>query len=161
MHWESCQESALSSRSTGLRPVGSRWIGLAVALPCWAMLLIACCLKPAASGQGTHQQLGLTACSSMAYTGYPCPSCGMTTSVAAMAHGQLGLAVHAQPFGVVLFLAAVIFGGLGTVQFCSARPVLKRLHANVWWALAGVGGLMAGWLWKLLAGIAAGQYPLR
>jgi hypothetical protein len=40
-------------------------------------------------------------------TGVPCPLCGMTTSVEATVHGQLGSALRANPAGPFLLLAAL------------------------------------------------------
>jgi hypothetical protein len=40
-------------------------------------------------------------------TGIPCPLCGMTTSVRALAAGDLGASLQAHPFGVVLVAVAL------------------------------------------------------
>jgi len=161
MHSECSQNSALLLRNTVSQSFACRWIGLAAAGPCWLMLTVAAFLTPSVSGVGTHQQLGLSACSSLAYTGYPCPSCGMTTAVAATVHGRFALAFRAQPFGILLTLAAVVFGVCGAVQFLTARPILARMRPRFWWAFLAVAGLLGGWVWKVLAGMACGQYPLR
>ena len=44
------------------------------------LLAVARWLEPAASGMGTHQQLGLPACTTVTLFNVRCPSCGMTTS---------------------------------------------------------------------------------
>jgi hypothetical protein len=61
-------------------------------------------LKPSAEGHGTHTQLGLPPCPSVAFLGRPCPGCGLTTSFTALLHGQIGFAFHAHPFGPFLYL---------------------------------------------------------
>jgi hypothetical protein len=59
---------------------------------------------------GTHQQLGLPPCSFKVLTGKPCPSCGMTTSVSLVLHGDVRASVEANWVGTVLvaFLAVVL-----------------------------------------------------
>ena len=47
-------------------------------------------------------------CPLRALTGIPCPLCGMTTSVTAATHLQLGDAVAATPAGIVAVLVAVV-----------------------------------------------------
>src|SRR5262249_9107818 len=59
-------------------------------------------------------QLGLPPCPWAAFLHHPCPTCGMTTAVGHAAHGHLGRALAAQPFGllVALGLAAAFWSGL-------------------------------------------------
>jgi len=73
-----------------------------------ALLLIARLLQPSADGFGTHRQLGLPPCAFLHFTGIPCPSCGLTTSVAHAARLHLYESVITQPFGVVVFISAVM-----------------------------------------------------
>src|SRR5208337_4989119 len=91
-----------------------RWFGASAALPCWSMLVIGALLTPRSAGHGTHEQLGLPPCSMLANTGWPCPSCGLTTSVAAMMHGQPAAAARAQPFGVLLTAGAAVLAIAGS-----------------------------------------------
>jgi uncharacterized protein DUF2752 len=46
-------------------------------------------------------------CPLRSITGVPCPLCGMTTSVVAAVHGNMGEALAANPAGLVLVLAAL------------------------------------------------------
>jgi len=78
-------------------------IGLAAAL-----LLIARLLRPSADGVGTHRQLGLPPCAFLHFTGIPCPSCGLTTSVAHAARFHFYQSLTTQPFGLVVFISAVL-----------------------------------------------------
>jgi len=78
-------------------------IGLAAAL-----LLIARLLRPSADGVGTHRQLGLPPCAFLHFTGIPCPSCGLTTSVAHAARFHFYQSLITQPFGLVVFISAVL-----------------------------------------------------
>ena len=50
----------------------------------------------------THTQLGLPECSMVALTGRPCPSCGMTTSFALLAHGDVPNSLRANWVGTLL-----------------------------------------------------------
>lgn len=68
-----------------------------------ATLGLARYLQPSARGFGTHEQLGLPACTFLTWTGIPCPSCGLTTSFAYAAHGHWWDAFLAQPFGLLAF----------------------------------------------------------
>jgi len=78
-------------------------IGLAAAL-----LLIARLLRPSADGVGTHRQLGLPPCAFLHFIGIPCPSCGLTTSVAHAARFHFYQSLTTQPFGLVVFISAVL-----------------------------------------------------
>jgi hypothetical protein len=73
-----------------------------------AVLSIAAWLAPDPSGLGTHQQLGLPACTSVAILGIRCPACGMTTSWALMIEGRVPEAIRANLGGSMLFLVAAL-----------------------------------------------------
>lgn len=68
-----------------------------------AILGIARYLRPSARGFGTHEQLGLPACTFLTLTGIPCPSCGLTTSFAYAAHWHWLDSFVTQPFGFLAF----------------------------------------------------------
>lgn len=80
----------------------------AVAVSATALLLIARFLRPSAAGVGTHQQLGLPPCLFLRLTGIPCPSCGLTTSVAHAAHLHFAQSIVTQPFGFIVFLVVLL-----------------------------------------------------
>jgi hypothetical protein len=73
-----------------------------------AILLIGRLLRPSAEGVGTHQQLGLPPCAFLHLTGIPCPSCGLTTSVAHAAHLHFTQSIVTQPFGFIVFVFALL-----------------------------------------------------
>jgi len=78
-----------------------------------SVLGIALWLQPSPTGYGTHQQLGfgnyhLAPCGMLMTTGYPCPTCGMTTAFAHTVRGQFLRAIWAQPSGFLLALATMI-----------------------------------------------------
>ena len=135
--------------------------GLAIALGCGVLLALAVWLRPSETGVGTHEQLGLPPCEFLARTGWPCPTCGMTTSFAAMAHGRLALAWRAHPFGVVLFVASVVLFLAGVAEALSGRDWLRRLRPGAWWAWVLVIGVPVGWALKVLMGVLTGTLPMR
>jgi len=94
----------------------------------------------------------MPACSFLVKTGKPCPSCGLTTSMAAMAHGKLALAFRAQPFGMVLFVAAVAMAGVGLAEMICGRDVVGALRPSLWWPAVALAGMLAGWGIKILSG---------
>lgn len=87
-------------------------------------------------------------CAFHAMTGLPCPTCGITRSFAATAHGQLGLAFHEHAFGPFLFVM-MIAASLWTF---TGRPFL-RIRTWMVWTLAlatllyGI-ARMIGWIAK-------------
>jgi hypothetical protein len=85
----------------------------------------------------------------------------MTTSFAAMAHGQLGDAAKAQVFGVVLFAATVLFCAVGGAELATGRNVIRHLRPGWWWLFVVVGGMLVGWALKACLGFVNGQYPMR
>jgi hypothetical protein len=77
-------------------------------IACVLVVATAARLDPDARGFGTHEQLGMAPCGFMARTGRPCLSCGMTTAFAAAAHGRIGTALDANPYGAALFFATLL-----------------------------------------------------
>lgn len=78
-----------------------------------AVFLVAAWIHPYdATGQallhGTHRQLGLPPCLMLQLTGVPCLSCGMTTSVSLVMHGDLTAAVRANWAGVVVSMLGIV-----------------------------------------------------
>ncbi|MBS3734182.1 MAG: DUF2752 domain-containing protein [Phycisphaerae bacterium] len=133
--------------------------GVAVLLLCAGVLVIAALLVPSRGGYGTHEQLGMPACAFRVRTGLPCPSCGLTTSLSAVMHGQWRLAWHAQPFGYALAAGLATLGIVGGLELGSDRSLLHRLRPGLWWLVAGLIGLMAGWGIVLLTGWLDGSLP--
>ncbi len=80
------------------------------------MLGIGLYVNPSPNGLATHTQLGLPPCGFYTEYGWPCPTCGYTTAVAHVAHGQWLTALVTQPGGAMvgfLAVASVILGALG------------------------------------------------
>jgi hypothetical protein len=136
--------------------------GAVVAAACAGALAFAASLAPSASGYGTHRQLGIPQCSFLARTGWPCPTCGATTSVALAVRGRLGAAWKAHPFGVLLAAALAAAALAGAAQAVTGRPKLPVGRRQALWA-AGLllVALAASWGWKVVEGLASGTLPQR
>ncbi|HUS92838.1 MAG TPA: DUF2752 domain-containing protein [Phycisphaerae bacterium] len=140
---------------------GLRLRGAALFVPAFGVLTVACFLRPREAGYGTHEQLGLPPCAFLARTGYPCASCGLTTSFAAMAHGKVVQAFLVHPLGVVLFAGTLLVGLAGLGEAVTGRDVLPLLRPGVWWAMVIAVGLLGGWAFKIAWGLATGVLPAR
>jgi hypothetical protein len=160
---EPAAATAIAAPVQADRPRASLRIrGAALFAPCAAVLCVAVWLTPSSAGYGTHQQLGLPPCSFLSRTGYPCPSCGLTSSFAAMAHGRLAEALRDHPFGPVLVLAVAAVGLCGLAELASGHDVVLRvLRPGAWWAVVATAGLLAGWGIKIAMGMAHGTLPVR
>ncbi len=98
-----------------------RFLAAITAMALLLPLSVACLLEPDARGHGTHQQLGLPPCTLVALCGVRCPTCGMTTSWAAVVRGRLIDGLGANVGGVLLALAT-----MGTIIGLSATAALGR-----------------------------------
>ena len=95
------------------------------------LLTIAAILNPDPRGHGTHEQLGfgkfrLAPCGMYISTGYPCPTCGMTTAFAYTMRGNWVRAAAAQPSGFLLALLC------GVVAIASAWTLVTGRNPLVW-----------------------------
>jgi len=101
-------------------------------------------LRPAADLVGTHTQLFLPPCLFLKITGVPCPTCGMTTSFALLAHGQLWRSIIAHPLGALAYfyiaVLTLLMGGAtilrrGVEAVVSARWTQLALALGVTWII--------------------------
>ena len=116
-----------------------------------AVLIVARNLSPDSNGFGTHQQLGLPPCTSVALFGVKCPSCGMTTSWSLATRGEFIEAARANAGGLVLAIIAMAY--LPASCYFTWRG---RSTRGGWFSLAlGISILVslaiavAQWLWRL------------
>jgi hypothetical protein len=72
----------------------------------------------------THIQLGLPPCNFLVISGFPCPSCGMTTSFSLLMHGDLVASWQANGAGMLLALMALL-----GVPWC----LLVCVGGKLWW----------------------------
>lgn len=104
-------------------------VGLALGLV--AVFAVAVWLKPYDDdGQPrqmeTHRQLGLPPCTFYLTTGMPCPSCGMTTSFALLAHGDVENSLRANAVGTLLAVYCLALIPWAVVSAARARPLFAR-----------------------------------
>ncbi len=137
-----------------------RVVAVLVVLVCGGIFAVAATMSPSPSGYGTHEQLGMPPCSFLVKTGYPCPTCGLTTSLSAAASGHIIRAMEAHPFGPMLLAAAAILALAGAAQAFSGRNIIRRLRPGWLWAAMLAGGLLAGWIWNLSYGLITGTLPI-
>ena len=124
-------------------------------MACLTVLGFAAGLPPDGRGYGTHTKLGSGPCGFLVMTGYPCPTCGMTTAFAHTVRGQWWSAARAQPAGFVLALAAL--GGVLLSVFALAAgkwPSAPWLTERPFWLFFGLlVVLLGGWAFKIVAGL--------
>ena len=144
--WASGEPMPTISRA---RRWGGRLSGLAVAVLCLLLWAVARQVEPDARGIGSHEQLGLAACGFYERTGYPCPTCGMTTAFAHVARGRVIEAFITQPAGAVGAVGCLA-GAVGGMYVALGGRRLFR-----WWqvvkvqtvVMAAVAVLVLGWVW--------------
>lgn len=128
-----------------------RLIAAAIALACGAMLGLASQLTPSPGGTGTHEQIGLNPCQFHLRTGIPCPSCGMTTSVAYFAQGRLLSSLYVQPMGAAVAAIAVMAvwaGGYIALTGRAAHRIGRFIPGTmILWGLIILA--VAAWAWKI------------
>ena len=113
---------------------------------------VAAALFFAAGWAGLPSGAGYTVCAFRRLTGIPCPGCGLTRAMGALARGELLLALHFHPFApLVLGEAAALWGAIGAAVV-RQRPVAlpsKLVERIVVWQTAA---FLALWLGRLATG---------
>ncbi len=144
-------------------PVVGRLYALVFAGILLAVLAVAAWLNPSHGHLGTHEQFGLPPCSFVAMTGYPCPTCGMTTAYACVVRGWLIDAVRASLFGSLLAIGTIL-----AVAACLISAVVGRYPNLNWYRVNAVNVvylgallLVASWGLKILIGLCDGTLPVR
>ncbi|HVU64090.1 MAG TPA: DUF2752 domain-containing protein [Phycisphaerales bacterium] len=122
----------LATRPVLRASIGTRLLAAFLGLIALSVLILAARLVPDPRGMGTHQQLDLPPCGWLLATGYPCPTCGMTTAFSNAAHARARASFEAQPFGALFAIATAIFfwGAMHVAVFASnLGRVFERLLA--------------------------------
>ncbi|MFN3168380.1 MAG: DUF2752 domain-containing protein [Phycisphaeraceae bacterium] len=131
----------------------NRLLGAVLTLCFAAPLILAATLTPSDAGMGTHTQMGLPDCGFKVITGYPCATCGCTTSFAHAANGSLLTSFLNQPFGALLALFCAM---LALVSAWSAWSGMSMTHvgrfaANKRTILCWLAVLLVAWGYKAAA----------
>ncbi|MBL8879991.1 MAG: DUF2752 domain-containing protein [Phycisphaerales bacterium] len=127
------------------------------------VLGVAAWLRPDPRGMGTHQQLGAGPCGMLVSTGYPCPTCGMTTAFSYLLHGRLFRSLAAQPAGFVLACATIFVTGLSAVALVRGAMPMGRWLTRVspfWLYFSLLMLILGGWAYKIIVGLADGSLPM-
>jgi len=145
-------------RGSAARPIAAVILGASL-----SVLAVAAWLKPNPAGMGTHTQLGLPPCTAVVVTGYPCPTCGMTTAFAHTVRGQLLAAFWAQPAGFALALATIAAAVLSAITVTTGLvPRVNWVTVKPTWVVLGLGAvILGGWCFKLVVGCLSGTLPVR
>ena len=132
-------------------PAGGRLLAAAVAGSCLAVLVIAAGLTPSPEGFGTHRAMGLAECAFLARTGLPCPACGMTTSFAWFARGNLQASVYVQPMGAMLAVLSAMAVWVGGYVAATGRPLHRLLGVvpDRFYLVPLLSLAVAAWGWKM------------
>lgn len=140
----------------------NRAIAGAVFFGCAGLLLVAVRVQPDERALGTHQQLGLPPCSMVTLTGYPCPTCGMTTAFAHAVRGHPLSAFRAQPAGLALAMTtiAAMFASLEVALTGRMRHVSWQVMTPFRLGLIMFAVFIGAWGYKLISGILSGTLPV-
>jgi hypothetical protein len=128
-----------------------RLLSLAISLGCLGILVIASQVRPNPAGVGTHEGLGLQGCQFLERTHLPCPSCGMTTSFAWFARGNLAASFYVQPMGLVLAVLTAAMFWTSLYIALTGKPVHRLMRflphpaRNVVFPLLAFAILAWGW----------------
>ena len=127
----------------------ARLIAAALALIGLTLLTIAALLHPDAAGLGTHQQLNLPPCGFYQRTGYPCPTCGMTTAFALTVRGRIIQAFATQPAGAIAAVVLVAVTAVAAYVAVTARNLDRLLFRINYPALliTAAALVLAAWLY--------------
>lgn len=138
-------------RGTRRASRGERLLAGLLAATCLGMLIVGAILTPDPA-QGTATQLGMFPCPWPVVLDQPCPTCGMTTAVSFVAHGEVVAGFRAQPFGAMLALgAAVAFWGALHVALTGSMlaGAASRLLGTRGLCLIGAAFVLA-WVYKVV-----------
>lgn len=110
-------------------------------------------LQPSPGRVGTHLQLGLPPCFFLHFTGMPCPSCGLTTSVSHAARLDFYDAMITQPFGLIVFLAAFAIIPLSLMLILRRIPSskLRSFRGRLFYIYALIALFLLSWIYKIAA----------
>jgi hypothetical protein len=135
----------------GTRPVFSPLPYIIIIITFLMVATIGMIITPSLDGVGTHEKLGLPPCGFLVITGYPCPSCGLTTAFTLILHGRIIDAFIVQPFGVMLFIAFFIVSCMSVAALFMRLPfclILDSRHFERVQMILLISMLLA-WIYKI------------
>ena len=146
---------------TVVRPNRVRVYAALVLVAAASLLGLAAWLKPDPGGYGTHRQLGFGKCGMLVTTGYPCPTCGMTTAFAHAVRGQWLQAIIAQPAGFLLALATIacVLGSLWVLVSGRLPPIRLPIVSPFAAFFTLLIIFLGSWAFKIVWGLAHGTLP--
>lgn len=123
---------------------------------CGGMLAIGLYMRPSPKGYGTHSEnLFLPPCGFLQVTRIPCPTCGCTTAVTHIAHGNLWMGIKTQPFGAAVGILAATLLVLSLFGLVTGRWIGPQPFTLGWYwrpiAFGSIGFLLFGWVYKIIA----------
>ena len=144
-------------------PLAGRLYAILFAMGGLAILATAVWMTPDRSHMGTHRQLCLPACAFVSMTGFPCPTCGMTTAFSFIVHGHPIEAARSSVFGLLLAILTVV------MTLAALSCVVTARYPNLNWyrvdavKLVYFGALMlvASWGLKIVIGLHDGSLPVK
>lgn len=147
-----CSSSSDEDRREENRALIVRSANICMALGLASVLILAFLLEPDPRGLGTHERLMLRPCNFYEATGLPCPSCGMTTAFASMAHGQIGRAFLAQPLGALGFVICLVLLPIALGAAISGKNLFGVFAGLPWYRLSWALGVLfvAAWVFKIV-----------
>lgn len=136
------------------RQAGDRVEAAAALVVALAIIVIPALLTPDPSGHGTHTQILLVPCIFEMLTGLPCPFCGMTTSLAHMARGEVAAAFATHVLGPPLYVGAwlgAVWALAALVRGTSAvpGPLRSPVAPKVFLAIVGIAWVANTVIWVL------------
>lgn len=153
----------LIRRERFTKPLIGRAAAGVLCLSCVTVLAVAVWVTPNPRGFGTHKKLGLAPCGFLVRTGFPCPTCGMTTSFSYTVRGRFGAAFHAQPLGAILAVAAALFAiGFAAIALSGKTWVVNWYRVPPLRVVLGAGlTFILAWGIKIAWGLLDGSLPAR
>jgi uncharacterized protein DUF2752 len=100
---------------------------------------------------------GPTLCTFRNLTGYDCPGCGLTRSVIALLHGDVGGSLRAHPLGAIVFVLGLALWGTALYSWARRGRFVSWIGARTpTWAFAAFFAVYVAVYVMRLAGLLGG-----